>query len=122
MIRFLIGRREEISHDLVRKYPELGTVRYRRGGLPPRVAGWCLGVRSVSAITLWRTIWLGDGAAPEAELLLHESRHVAQFGASKAFPLLYVWESLRRGYWNNRYEIDARAYAAQRIANAQMDR
>jgi hypothetical protein len=122
MIRFLLGRREEISRDLVQRYPELGNVRYRRGGLPPRVAGWCLGLPSVAAITLWNTIWLGERAAADAELLLHESRHVAQFGASKAFPLLYIWETLRRGYWNNRYEVDARAYAAQRIANAQMDR
>jgi hypothetical protein len=122
MIRFLLGRPEEISRDLVQQYPELGAVRYRRGGLPPRVAGWCLGLRSVAAITLWRTIWLGDRAGADVELLLHESRHVAQFGASKAFPLLYLWESLRRGYWNNRYEVDARAYAAQRMANAQMDR
>ena len=122
MIRYLIGRPEELSRELVQRWPELGAARYRRGGLPPRVAGWCLGQRSVAAITLWRTIWLDDGVDADAELLLHESRHVTQFGASMAFPVLYVWESLRRGYWNNRYEVDARAYAAQRIANAQMDR
>jgi hypothetical protein len=122
MIRFVIGRPEQLPPGLVDRYPELGIAHYRRGGLPPRVAGWCLGQRSVAAITLWRTIWLGDGVHADPELLLHESRHVAQFGASKAFPVLYLWETLRRGYWNNRYEVDARAYAAQRIANAQMDR
>jgi hypothetical protein len=98
----------------VGQFPELGDARYRRGGLPPRIAGWCLGQRTVAAITLWRTIWLGETAALDAELLLHESRHVAQFRASKAFPILYAWESLRRGYWNNRFEIDAREYARQK--------
>src|SRR6185503_12155360 len=122
MIRFLIGRREAVPTPLLARYPELGRAKYRRGGLPPRIAGWCLGRGSVSAITLWRTIWLGEGAVADAELLLHESRHVAQFGASKAFPILYLWESLRRGYWNNPFEVDARAYAAQRIEHAQVDR
>lgn len=122
MIRYLMGRPEELSPELVQRWPELREARYRRGGLPPRIAGWCLGRRSVAAITLWRTIWLGERVEVDAELLLHESRHVTQFGASMAFPVLYIWESLRRGYWNNRYEVDARAYAAQRIANAQMDR
>lgn len=122
MIRFLLGVREALPAELLGRYPELAAATYRRGGLPPRIGGWCLGRASVSAITLWTTIWLGESAVADAELLLHESRHVTQFGASKAFPVLYLWESLRRGYWNNRYEVDARAYAAQRIANAQVDR
>ena len=113
--RFLIGTTESLPSPLVDRYPELGKVRCRRGGLPPRIAGWCLGQSSVAAITLWSTIWFGEHAAMDEELLLHESRHVAQFGASRAFPLLYLWESVRRGYWNNRFEIDARAYATQRI-------
>jgi hypothetical protein len=122
MMRLIVGRREEIPADMLERFPELRGARYRRGGLPPRIAGWCLGRASVSAVTLWATIWLGAEAVADVELLLHESRHVAQFGASKAFPILYLWESLRRGYWNNRFEVDARAYAAHRIANAQMDR
>jgi len=51
---------------------------------------------------------------PSAELLLHELRHVHQFEA-RAFPILYLWESLRRGYVRNRFEVDARAYAASRL-------
>jgi hypothetical protein len=49
------------------------------------------------------------------ELLLHEARHVQQFEASLTFPILYLWESLRRGYVRNRFEVDARAYAAARL-------
>lgn len=111
MIRFVVGERERLPEPLLGQFPELREPRYRRGGLPPRIAGWCLGQRSVAAITLWNTIWLGRHATVDAELLLHESRHVAQFRASKVFPIRYLWESLRRGYWNNRYEIDARDYA-----------
>jgi hypothetical protein len=123
VIRWLIGRPEDLPQALSLRFPELCRARYRRGGLPPRVAGWCLGQRSVAAITLWTVVWLASDTPMDAELLLHESRHVDQFGASKSFPLRYLWESLRRGYWNNRFEADARAYAAQRMAtNAQMDR
>lgn len=113
--RPLIGRRTALHPDLVARYPELAGVRWRRGGLPVRVGGWCLGQSSVSAITLWRTIWLAPGAPLSIELLLHEARHVQQFEATAVFPILYLWESLRRGYVRNRFEVDARAYAAARL-------
>jgi hypothetical protein len=114
MIRFLIGRPEGLPAETLARHAELRVPRYRRGGLPPRIAGWCIGQRSVAAITFWRTIWLGERVVADDELLLHESRHVAQFQASRAFPLLYIWESLRRGYWNNRFEVDARRYAREK--------
>ena len=115
MFRRLIGRPTSISNELLIRYPELARATYRRGGLPPRIAGWCLGQRSVAAIALWSTVWLGDATEHDTALLLHEVRHVAQFEASRAFPLLYIWESLRRGYQANRYEVDAREYAAARL-------
>lgn len=80
-----------------------------------RVGGWCLGKRSVAAITLWHTIWIAPDVEPDVELLLHELRHVEQFEASRAFPLRYLWQSLRHGYVRNRFEADARAYAASRV-------
>ena len=70
----------------------------------------------MSGITLWRTIWLVSDDALEAELLLHEIRHVQQFQASATFPLLYIWESMRRGYHGNRFELDARRYASARLS------
>ena len=54
----------------------------------------------------------------DPELLLHELRHVHQFEASPAFPVLYLWESLFRGYHRNRFEADARAYASSRVRGA----
>ena len=111
----LIGRPTALPRELIERYPELATARWRRGGLPVRVGGWCLGKRAVSAITLWHTIWLDTESPASEELLLHEIRHVTQFEASVAFPLLYLWESLRHGYFRNRFEADARAYAAARV-------
>lgn len=115
ILDWLIGVPVSLPDALVARFPELAETRYRRGGLPPRVGGWLLGQSSVAAVTLWRTVWLGASAPVDPELLLHESRHVAQFGATWTFPLRYTWESVRRGYWNNRYEVDARSYAAQRL-------
>ena len=111
----LVGRPAALPDELVARYPELARARWRRGGLPVRVGGWCLGQSSVSAITLWRTIWLAPGVPPVPELLLHELRHVDQFEGAAAFPVLYLWESIRRGYTMNRFEVDARAYAAARL-------
>lgn len=115
LVTALIGRREALPPALVTRWPELGRARWRRGGLPPRVGGWCLGQRTVSAITLGRTIFLAPGEPFAPELLLHEVRHVLQFEAGKAFPIRYVWESFRRGYHRNRFEVDARAFAARRV-------
>jgi hypothetical protein len=114
----LAGRPADVPRGLVEQYPELSRARFRRGGLPVRVGGWCLGQGSVSAITLWRTIWLAERAPLAPELLLHEIRHVDQFEASATFPLRYLWESIRRGYVRNRFEVDARAYAASRLRAA----
>ena len=118
MVRWLIGRSFSLPDALLATYPELREARWRRGGLALRVGGWCLGRRTVSGITLWRTIWLADDASLTPELLLHELRHVHQFQGDRAFPLRYLWRSVRHGYTDNPYESDARSYAAQRVGNA----
>lgn len=111
----LIGREIALPPSLGARYPELAAVRWRRGGLPVRVAGWFLGRSSAAAITLWRTVFLAPSVALGEELLLHEFRHVQQFEASVTFPLRYLWESATRGYFANRFEVDARHYAAERL-------
>jgi hypothetical protein len=115
---FLFGTAFMLPPALLARYPELGAARYRRGGLPVRIGGWLLGKTTVSGITLWRTIWLAPNVPLEPELLLHELRHVHQFEADRAFPLRYLWRSLRHGYTENPYEADARAYAARRMNGA----
>ena len=109
------GNLMTLPTELVGRWPELAGARWRRGGLPPRVGGWCLGSRSVAAITLWRTVFVAPGTPLSAPLLLHELRHVQHFGSSVLFPVRYVWESLRRGYAHNRYERDADAFASARL-------
>ncbi|MEO8193999.1 MAG: hypothetical protein ABI681_09110 [Gemmatimonadales bacterium] len=112
----IVGQRMELPPQLGDAFPELATLRYRRGGLPLRVGGIMLGQTTVAAITLWRTIYLAPSTRLDPELLLHEFRHVQQFYERRSFPLHYIWESLRRGYHANRYEADARGYAASRLA------
>jgi hypothetical protein len=117
----LVGHPVELPQQLARRFPELTAARYRRGGLPARIGGWALGQSSVAAITLWRTIWLAPETAPTADLLLHELRHVHQFQSGPGFPVLYVLESLRRGYHRNRFELDADAYARERLGAVDPD-
>jgi hypothetical protein len=110
-----MGTGEAVPAELTRRHPELGRLRLRRGGLFPRLGGWCLGAATVDGITLWGTVWLGRGTRASGELLLHELCHVHQFQSVRAFPLRYVWESLRNGYHHNRFEVDARQFAAERL-------
>jgi Domain of unknown function (DUF4157) len=118
VIAALIGRPVALPAAVVEQFPELATVRWRRGGLPVRIAGLFLRRPSVAAITLWRTVFLAPHARLDAELLLHELRHVDQFQANAAFPLLYLWESLFHGYHRNRFEADARAFASRRVRDS----
>ena len=116
---WVVGVPIELPSALLEQYPELRDAKWRRGGLAVRIGGWCLGQRSVSGITLWRTIWLAHSVVLQPELLLHELRHVHQFQADSFFPLRYIWRSVRYGYLNNPYEADARAFAARRSASVQ---
>jgi hypothetical protein len=111
----LFGTPIDLDPCLLRDFPELGSARYRCGGAPPRVGGWCLGVRSVAAIALGRTVWIADEADLTPELLLHEHAHVEQWRSVPWFAVRYVWESLRRGYFNNRFEVAARQAADDRL-------
>lgn len=117
----IIGRRVSLTHVLLARYPELHDARWRIGGLPPRIGGWFLARRTVAGITLGRTVWLASGITPHPGLLLHELCHVRQFGRSRTFPLCYAWESLRRGYSRNRFEVEADAFAARVLAERPAD-
>jgi hypothetical protein len=114
----IVGHRMTLPPALLGRYPELAEARWRRGGLPVRVGGWCLGRATVAGITLGRTIWLAPTASLSPELLLHELRHVHQFASDRTFPLRYVWRSLRHGYAQNPYERDARQFAASRVTGS----
>jgi hypothetical protein len=111
----LIGEPEVLAHELLVQYPELGRLRLRRGGLPPRVGGWALGRATVAAITFRRWVFLAPRAPAHPPLLLHELRHLQQFEASPLFPIQYLWASLRYGYHDNPFEADARDFSARRV-------
>ena len=121
-VKALIGERIDLPTATVRRFPDLAQATYRRGGLPVRIAGWALGSSSADAITLWRTIFVSPRTALTPELLLHELRHVHQFLESRAFPISYLWQSIRYGYSRNAYEADARRYAAHRLAELTADK
>jgi hypothetical protein len=67
------------------------------------------------ATTRRRRIYLRGSAADfyrNPVLMLHEYCHVLkQWEPRKLTRWRYLLESLRRGYWNNRFEIEARAFA-----------
>ena len=115
----LVGKRFDLPAEMIARYPELAEARYRRGGLPVRIGGLALGVDTVTAITLRRTVFLAPAAPLSAGLLLHELRHVHQFLERGTFPVRYLWQSLRYGYSRNAYEVDARRYSARRLGSAE---
>jgi hypothetical protein len=70
----------------------------------------------VLATTRRGRIYLRGSAADfwsNPSLMLHEYCHVIrQWDTGALTTPRYVGECLRRGYWNNRFEIEARAFAA----------
>jgi hypothetical protein len=88
-------------------------IRIRKGSLLARLAAWKLGSPQV-AITVGRTIHLHntplDVFRKDERWVRHELKHVEQFlrHGFFTFILLYTWESLRKGYYHNRFEVEAR--------------
>jgi hypothetical protein len=78
-----------------------------------RIAAWKLGSRSV-AIVLGSTIHLHNASRDEflknERWVKHERCHLQQFREHGylGFIFKYLWESIRHGYQNNRYEVEAR--------------
>lgn len=68
------------------------------------------------ATTRRNRILLRDSAAAfwsDPDLVLHEYFHVLRQWQPRRLTIWrYVFESLRRGYWLNRFEIEAREFAA----------
>ncbi len=79
-----------------------------------KIAAWKLGADQV-AIVINKTIHLHNTGRLEflqnKEWLQHELKHIEQFRRHGflRFIFLYLYESIRRGYTNNRFEVEARA-------------
>ena len=71
------------------------------------------------AVTRRGCIYLRGTAAEffaNPELVLHEYFHVLrQWAGGELTILRYVTQCLRRGYWNNPFEIEARSFAARYV-------
>lgn len=67
------------------------------------------------AMVLGKTIHLHNTSEIEflqnKSWLKHELKHIDQFQryGFAGFLVRYLWETMRRGYYNNRYEVEARA-------------
>jgi len=67
------------------------------------------------AMVLGKTIHLHniskDAFLQDERLLKHELCHVRQYQQHgfAGFLIKYLWESIRKGYYNNRFEVEARA-------------
>ncbi|HVW69278.1 MAG TPA: DUF4157 domain-containing protein [Steroidobacteraceae bacterium] len=70
----------------------------------------------MNATTRRRRIYLrgsADDFFRNPALMLHEYCHVLkQWQPGRLTVLRYLTEWLRKGYWNNRYEVEAREFAA----------
>ena len=78
-----------------------------------RIAAWKLSARQV-AIVIGNTVHLHKTTAEEflknERWVKHERCHIEQFRRYGfiRFIFLYLWESARKGYRNNRFEVEAR--------------
>lgn len=78
-----------------------------------RLAARKMKSRSV-AMVLGTTVHLWNISRDEffdqSALVVHEMEHVRQFQryGFLRFCVLYLWESARKGYYNNRFEVEAR--------------
>ena len=61
--------------------------------------------------SFWRTIYVLPGHENNERLLHHERKHLEQIDRDGRllFALKYSWWTIRHGYWQNPYEVDARA-------------
>ena len=98
-----------ISNKSVKLYFQI-----KERSLIARLASWKLNSNKI-AIVIGKTIHLHNTNRQEflqnKRWFLHELKHIEQFSHYGFFPFifLYLWESLHRGYTNNKYEIEARA-------------
>lgn len=88
----------------------------RSGGLVPRIGGLLARLGGpAAAVTLGRNIVVRPGTRLTRSLLEHELVHVEQWRKDPLFPIRYTLATIRHGYWNNPYEVEARAAQAPAV-------
>jgi Domain of unknown function (DUF4157) len=92
----------------------------REGSLVPRIGGLLARMGApAAAVTLGRTIVVSPGARLSRQLLVHELTHVRQWREDLLFPVRYTLATIRHGYVNNPYEVEARQAAAAQLPSAE---
>ena len=87
--------------------------RIKENSLIARIAAWKMSAKKL-AIVIGRTIHLYNTSEAEflrdQRWLKHELCHIEQFRrfGFVRFITLYLVESIRKGYYNNKYEVEAR--------------
>ncbi|UAY55198.1 DUF4157 domain-containing protein [Arachidicoccus terrestris] len=89
-------------------------VRIRQNALLAKIACKCIRQKDV-ALTVYKTIYLSHstpgGFLANERWVAHELAHVRQFMTYGyiRFLVMYLAESLRKGYFQNKWEAEARA-------------
>jgi hypothetical protein len=92
---------------------DTSNIKIKERSWKARIAAWWLGVDNV-AFTLGKTIHLYNATAQEflhdTRWVKHELKHVEQFRRYGFIPFIarYTIETIKKGYRNNKYEIEAR--------------
>jgi hypothetical protein len=92
---------------------QMSGVRIRTNSGLARLAAWKLGVDSV-ALTLGNTIHLHNAKAGDflsnGSWVRHELAHVEQFRRYGFFTFIFMYlaEWMKKGYYANRFEVEAR--------------
>ena len=90
-------------------------IRVKERSFIARVAAFILRTNNV-AIVIGKTIFLWNASKEDLlknkKWLRHELVHVRQFLRYGFFPFIfmYLWESMKNGYFNNKFEVEARAF------------
>jgi hypothetical protein len=108
--------------------PSFGTLKWEYAPLPARVWGEFVAEREKLYVNRYKTRGL---FSQQVETILHEIQHWNQFlkvaeeakitnhyQAVLEFSRQYKAESARRGYHNNRFEVDARAFSERYLEAA----
>jgi hypothetical protein len=114
-----VGRLAEIPQPIAVALE--GILEHRIDGVRIIERAWLLRLhgRAIATTRPGRIYLRGSAAQFFASpwLMLHEYCHVVrQWEPRRLTRARYLLECLRRGYWNNRFEVEARAFADQHAA------
>ena len=90
-------------------------IRVKERSFIARIAAFILRTNNV-AIVFGKTIFLWNATKEDLlnnkKWLRHELVHVKQFLRYGFFPFIfmYLWESIKKGYYNNKFEVEARNF------------